>query len=314
MAFTMHSHSGQFCDHAQDTLEAVVQRAVAVGFTTMGLTEHMPRTAVSDLYPEELSGGGGGDDGPPAKLASLASRFAAYLIEARRLQERHADRIRLLIGFETEWIRATEYAPLVLALAADPSIDYFVGSVHHTLGVPIDFDPPTYARAVAAAGGSEEALWERYYDEQLDMLTALRPRVVGHFDLVRLLSGDPARDVRLQWSGVWARVRRNLAAVRAYGGWLECNTSALRKGLAEPYPARPIAEEWRRLGGRWTVSDDSHGVAQVATNYARGADYLRSLGVAEVWTLERTPAVGLGASLTEKKVSLSDFMASLKLD
>lgn len=55
MAFSMHSHSGQFCPgHAVDQLEDIVQRAMAVGFATLGLTEHMPRYDERDLYPEEV--------------------------------------------------------------------------------------------------------------------------------------------------------------------------------------------------------------------------------------------------------------------
>lgn len=55
MAFTMHSHSGQFCPgHAKDQLEDIIERAIALGFTTMGLTEHMPRYSLEDLYPEEV--------------------------------------------------------------------------------------------------------------------------------------------------------------------------------------------------------------------------------------------------------------------
>lgn len=55
MAFTMHSHSGEFCPgHAADTLEAIILRAIALGFQTIGLTEHMPRIHIDDLYPEEV--------------------------------------------------------------------------------------------------------------------------------------------------------------------------------------------------------------------------------------------------------------------
>ncbi|KAL2165096.1 hypothetical protein VTH06DRAFT_392 [Thermothelomyces fergusii] len=269
MAFTMHSHSGQFCPgHAKDQLEDVILRAIEAGFTTIGLTEHMPRTELSDLYPEE-----------------------------------------------GEWIRAA-YGPLTRALAADPAVDYVVGSVHHARGVPVDLDAATYAAAVRACGGSERALFAAYFDEQLAMLRAVRPRVVGHFDLVRLFSAAPGRSLRR----VWARVVRNLDFVRGYGGWLECNTSALRKGLAEPYPQREIAEAWVRMGGRFTFSDDSHGTAQVATHYRRGLDYLESLGVREVWTLERRRKGGSGGAeedeteLVEKSVSIDEFRASLKID
>lgn len=56
MAFTMHSHSGQFCPgHAKDQLEDIIKHAISVGYKTMGLTEHMPRFDLDDLYPEEAS-------------------------------------------------------------------------------------------------------------------------------------------------------------------------------------------------------------------------------------------------------------------
>lgn len=55
MAFSMHSHSGQFCPgHAKDTLEQVIQTAISRGMQTFALTEHMPRNSNSDLYPEEV--------------------------------------------------------------------------------------------------------------------------------------------------------------------------------------------------------------------------------------------------------------------
>ncbi|ROW05361.1 hypothetical protein VSDG_00344 [Cytospora chrysosperma] len=317
MAFTMHSHSGQFCPgHAKDQLEQVVQHAISIGYKTMALTEHMPRTGLEDLYPEEL-------DDPEGSLATLMPRHEAYLLEAQRLQAKYADQIHILIAFEGEFIRPEVYGPLVRELAAHPAIDYFMGSLHHACGVAIDFDKPFYASARDAAGGTEELLYARYYDEQHAMLTTLEPAIVGHFDLIRLLSEEPERDLRAAWpeavsgSGetVWEKVVRNLKVVRSYGGWLECNTSALRKGLAEPYPARAIAEEWLKMGGKFTMSDDSHGIAQVATNYQRALDYLESLGVTEVWTLARTPHPGLKggmkAALKERSVTLADFRQGL---
>ncbi|EFX05619.1 mRNA decapping hydrolase [Grosmannia clavigera kw1407] len=327
MAFTMHSHSGQFCGHAVDRLEEVVQQAIVLGFRTLGMSEHMPRVHVEDLYPEEK-----GED-LQASLVALDRLFEDYVCEALRLREAYADRITILVGFEAEWIHgAADDGVRVQALAARPELDYFVGSVHHVGadGVPIDYDKASYARAVKTSqqkalsvdslsaevkakvvADPEAALYLDYYDQQLAMLQALRPRVVGHFDLVRLLSADPARDCRAAWGGaVWPAIERNLRAVAAAGGWLECNTSALRKGLEEPYPARPIAEAWLRMGGRFTMSDDSHGIGHVATNYRRGLAYLASLGVTEVWTLAR---VASGGGLVEKSVSLNEFAASLKV-
>ncbi|KAI9152067.1 putative histidinol-phosphatase [Paramyrothecium foliicola] len=305
MAFTMHSHSGQFCPgHAKDQLEEVIKYAISVGYKTMGLTEHMPRYHERDLYPEEL-------DDPQASLQVLPERHAAYLVEAQRLQKLYAPQLHILIGFEAEFIRP-EFGPLVRDLFAEsPALDYFIGSVHHVHSIPIDYDAATYASAVAAsARATEEGLFEDYYDLQYEMLRALKPRIVGHFDLIRLMSSQPGRDLR-EWAGVWDRVKRNLALVREQGGMLECNTSALRKGLDEPYPCRLIAEEWLNLGGKFTMSDDSHGIAQVSTNYARALTFLESLGIQEVWTFKRAPHPGFESeqrsTLESVSVPLSAF-------
>jgi histidinol-phosphatase (PHP family) len=127
--------------------------------------------------------------------------------------------------------------------------DLYVGSVHHVHTIPIDFDRPAYERARQQAGGSDEQLFEDYFEAQYDMLQAIKPPVVGHFDLIRLLSDTP-NDTLQRWATVWQRILRNLKLVASYGGALELNTSALRKGLAEPYPKVEVcqvrrAEAWR---------------------------------------------------------------------
>jgi HisJ family histidinol phosphate phosphatase len=98
-----------------------------------------------------------------------------------------------------------------------------------------------YLQARGIAGGTDERLFEDYFDAQLDMLKALRPPVVGHFDLIRLKSDDPNGSFQL-WAGVWERIRRNLDFIAAYGGVLELNSAALRKGMTEPYPKAEICQ------------------------------------------------------------------------
>lgn len=228
-------------------------------------------------------------------------------MEAVRLRQKYLSQIQILIGFEGEWIRPS-YASLISELAASEHVDYFIGSVHHVHEIPIDYDAAFYSKAKATSG-SEEKLYEDYFDSQYEMLKALRPKVVGHFDLIRLLSEQPGRDLR-EWKGVWQRVVRNLQEIVQQGGLMEINSSALRKGLAEPYPARPVCEEYVKLGGKLTLSDDSHGITQVATNFGRAVEYLESLGVEELWLLEGknsgARALGLrSVSLESVKTSLA---------
>lgn len=54
MPHSHHSHSGQFCKHASGLLEDVVLEAIRQGFEIYGLTEHVPRYRLEDLYPEEV--------------------------------------------------------------------------------------------------------------------------------------------------------------------------------------------------------------------------------------------------------------------
>ena len=189
-----------------------------------------------------------------------------------------------MIGFEGEWIRPS-YKDLICELASNQNIDYFIGSVHHVHEIPIDYDRALYVKARNVAGGADERLFEDYFDSQYDMLKALKPKVVGHFDLIRLFSDHPDRDLR-EMNGVWEKAVRNLKLILEQGALMEINSSGLRKGLKEPYPGRSVCEEYLRMGGKLTLSDDSHGIAQVGTNFERAFAYLESLGVKELFLLE----------------------------
>ena len=173
-------------------------------------------------------------------------------------------------------------------------------------GIPIDYGKEFYAKAVTVSGGSDEKCFEAYFDAQNEMLVTLKPRVVGHFDLIRLMSSLPNMPLTTSDS-VWSKVVRNLRVVVEQGGLLEVYSAGLRKGLEEPYPGRAICEVFKEMGGRFTISDDSHGVAQVGTNYARVIEYLRVLGVEVVWTFER-----IEGKLEVRRVSLADVKASFK--
>lgn len=108
---------------------------------------------------------------------------------------------------------------------------------------PIDYDHQMYAQAYKIAGGTDEQLFEDYFDAQYEMLKALKPPIVGHFDVIRLKAKDP--DGALSgWKGVWQKVLRNLDFIAGYGGVLELNSAALRKGMSEPYPKAEVCKAW----------------------------------------------------------------------
>ncbi|KDE09183.1 histidinol-phosphatase (PHP family) [Microbotryum lychnidis-dioicae p1A1 Lamole] len=282
MAISHHSHSGQFCLHANGTLEQVVQTAIAKGFTTFGLTEHVPRSRVQDLYPEEA-------DLTPEDLTTT---FASYLAEAQRLQIHYSAQITLLIGLETESIHPLTLDELEFLLS-DPSspIQYLVGSIHHVSETPIDFDQRTYHTLLSSlpAPTSETRLillFSSYFDAQYDLLVRFKPEVIGHFDLCRLY--DPDQQFK-KYPQVWAKVERNVKQAIGYGALFEINASAFRKGWKTPYPGRDVFELIQSLGGRFTLSDDSHGPQAVGLHYDQTYSYLVEMGLQELWHLAPAP-------------------------
>ncbi|MCJ1302921.1 histidinolphosphatase [Hypocenomyce scalaris] len=268
MPFSHHSHSGQFCGHAKNTLEEMVQTAITRKMQVFTLTEHMPRDQDEDLYPGEADF---------HTCASLFKNFDDYYREAVRLREAYASQIHLLIGVEIDWIRPSSQQ-LIEGLFEKYQLDVFVGSVHHVYTIPIDYDAALYEKARSRGGATDERLFADYFDAQYEMLEALKPPVVGHFDLIRLKSDDPERSFAT-WDRVWQKILRNLEFIAKYGGVLELNSAALRKGMSEPYPKAEICKAFLAKGGRFVLSDDSHGVDQVGLNYGRVLDFVEDVGI-----------------------------------
>lgn len=274
-------HSGEFCDHAQDRLEQLVQGAVALGMATYGLTEHAPRVEPQHVYDEEKALGWDTDH-----LVDLFSRYAA---EAKRLQAAYGDQIELLAGFEAEVIPDGRYVEVMRGLRDQHQLDYMVGSVHWVDGVIIDYTRDRFDRAVEAQGGLER-LALRYYDIAAEMIATLRPEVVGHLDLVRRHGGD---DPALETPAVRERAKAVLDLMKAHDAILDINTAGYRKGLGTPYPAPWLLEAARYTGVACCFGDDAHRVLEVGAGILEAREYLLDHDINEVTVLTRE-AGGLG--------------------
>ncbi len=261
-------HSGQYCDHAQGTLSDIVAAYHAADFECVGLSEHMPPFGDAGLYPDEVGLG--------RSAGWMEARFALYVAEARQLEREYKGRMRILVGMESEWYPGC--AQWVTTLRQYHRLDYIVGSVHHVGGACFDFSKEAYEQARSQCGGMV-ALYVAYFDAQLEMLEALRPEVVGHFDLIRLHDLDYLRT--LSEPEVWARVMRNLEWIGQAGAVLDINARALLKGQPEPYVCAPILDAAARIGVAACYGDDAHGVADVGYGFERVEEALLARGMSE---------------------------------
>jgi histidinol-phosphatase (PHP family) len=243
--FSYHGgHSGEFCGHAKGQLEGVVQAAVDAGFTTYGLSEHAPRFMQQHLYPEEQH----------LVPADLAASFRRYVASALELRARYADRVELLIGFETEALPVADWPDKMRELRRSASFDYIVGSVHSIGDTWVDLNADTTARAAEQCGGWEE-LRSAYFDRLAELVETLEPEVVGHVDLVRRFE---APEFRFSAASL-QHAERVLEAALASGSALEVNAAPFRRGFGPVYPGPQVLARACALGVPVTLGDDSHG-------------------------------------------------------
>ena len=263
-------HSGEFCQHAKDMLEEIIRAYIEKGFAWVGITEHMPPVNDGFLFPDEREAG--------LTATAMMARFDRYMDTCRRLQEKYASQINLLVGFETE--SYSDAIPFAQRLIHTYRPDYIVGSVHHVGDINFDFDLLHYQQAAKAAGGVEE-LYARYFDAQYELITSLKPSVVGHFDLIRIFDAGYAK--RLSNPEIEKRIDRNLHIVKQYGLMLDLNVRAFLKGAREPYISQPILSKAFDLNIPVVPGDDSHGVDTVGKYIKEGISLLETMGFNTQW-------------------------------
>lgn len=271
--FSYHGgHSGEFCDHAKSSLEEVINQAVEVGFTHYGVSEHCPRYREQDLYPGEERLG----------VSGLIEAFKGYAKKAFELQKAYADRIEILVGFETEKLPPEGWLDKMQALREAYPFDYIVGSVHDIDGRWVDYSPQATLELGDDLGGPE-ALRIAYFRSMTDMVERLRPDVVGHLDLVRKYEAPGFAFSQRAFQ----EIETLLEAIKAYGGVLDVNCAAWRNGYGPVYPLPQILERAREMGIRVTLGDDSHGVDLVGVGLEHSLSAIQAAGYTSLSYLTR---------------------------
>jgi len=264
-------HSGQFCNHASDTLEEIVKCYIEKQFTWVGITEHTPVIIEESLYY------------PDEKESSLTpelilERFGNYMQECRRLQKKYQDTIHIFSAMEIETY--TGYEQFVPYLISRFQPDYIVGSVHFVDDIGFDYSPSFYNKAIQNAGDIDE-LYCQYFDQQYEMIKILEPSVIGHFDLIRIF--DKEYKPRLLKPRILKKIERNLELIRKLDLIMDLNLRPMYKGAEEPYISRSILKLARELDIAVIPGDDCHGLNTVGNYLNEGIRILRDLGFNTNW-------------------------------
>lgn len=166
------------------------------------------------------------------KPTDLSDLFDSYVIESRRLQAKYEDRINILVGMETEYIRP-ECIAEIRQLKRKHALEYLVGSIHHVDGMPIDFSADSFAECERALG-TTEVVFRRYYAQQRELISQIEPEVIGHLDKITVFRPDFKPS-----SHVIEAMKKNVKIAIDYGALFEVNTAGYAK-IGRPYPSEEI--------------------------------------------------------------------------
>jgi histidinol-phosphatase (PHP family) len=245
-----HMHT-PLCRHAAGEPAEYAARAVAVGLTEIGFSDHSPmrRDDFDDwrMRSDQLDEYVGKVRGAQAQFPQLTIRLALE--------------VDFLPGQEG-WIRE---------LAARHPWDYFIGSVHYVSDSWAVDDPRKLS------GWKSRDPWDVWsvYFERLTMAaeTGLF-EILGHADLPKKFGCRPDRDCTPLYE-------RFLNAAKTHDCAIELNTAGLRKDCKEIYPSRRILDLAFQTGVPITFGSDAHAPQEVGIHFAEAVQLAREVGYGE---------------------------------
>jgi histidinol-phosphatase (PHP family) len=269
-------HVGTGRDHVKhgiDDVEAVIERAVALGFPSLSFVIHSPRLT-SFRYQSERD--------TEVKFIRGDAAFFSYAPTMEALKQRYRERIRLRYGIELEWMGPE------LGLQWNRSklfqaygVDFVIGSVHFSYqGIPYDGSRQDTERLIKLRGGLEP-FWAGYLDEMIEMIDTSWEmiHVVGHLDLPKLYAPLPEamKDVEHSAHLLARRMRTLLEMISDLNLALDVNLSGLRKGCGL-YPDLQFLQRARQLHIPIAIGSDSHSIHEIGREYARGIELAKEAG------------------------------------
>jgi histidinol-phosphatase (PHP family) len=245
-----HMHT-PLCRHASGEPAEYAARAVTLGFTEIGFSDHSPmRRDDFDNWRMRLD-----------QLDEYVEKINAVRKDFPSLTIKLALEVDYLPGHE-EWIRE---------LAGRHSWDYFIGSVHY-VSDSWDIDNPNKLSEWKKRDPYE--VWSTYFDWLTRAAESGLFEIIGHADLPKKFGIYPKQDCTPLFERfLQAAAKKNVA--------MELNTAGLRKDCKEVYPSRQIVQLAREKGVAITFGSDAHAAAEVGMSFAEAVQLARSAGYQE---------------------------------
>jgi histidinol-phosphatase (PHP family) len=245
-----HMHT-PLCRHARGEPGEYARRALALGLTEIGFSDHSPMMR---------------DDFDAWRMR--LDQLDEYVENIRRVQ-RDFPRLATRLALEVDYL--PDHEDWIRDLAARHPWDYLIGSVHYLPGNwAVDHPdnlPDWKTRDVWE-------IWSSYFDRLTKAAASGLFDVIGHPDLPKKFGYKPTRDCTPLYEAF-------LASASQRGCALDINTAGLRKTCAEIYPSREFLRLAFDRGVPITFGSDAHAPEEVGMNFREALRLARSVGYRE---------------------------------
>jgi histidinol-phosphatase (PHP family) len=245
-----HMHT-PLCRHASGEPVEYAHRAVELGLTEIGFSDHSP-------MPQ--------DDFDDWRM--LDRQLDEYVAKVRLAQETFPQ-LTIRLALEADYLPGHE--KWIRQLAKRHPWDYLIGSVHY-VSDSWDIDNPAKLSEWKKRDAFE--VWQVYF-ERLTLAAESRLfDIIGHADLPKKFGIRPARSCRPLF-------KQFVISAAEAGCAIELNTAGLRKDCREIYPCAELLDLAFRKNVPITFGSDAHAPGEVGMNFDEAVELARSVGYRE---------------------------------
>lgn len=246
----LHMHT-PLCRHARGEPVEYARRALELGFTEIGFSDHSPMR--EDNF----------DD-----WRMRFDQLDEYVESVRKAQSAFPQ-LTIRLALEVDYLPGQE--KWIRELAARHPWDYFIGSVHY-VSDSWAIDNPQQLSEWKSRDAWE--VWSAYFDRLTMAAETGLFEIIGHADLPKKFGFRPSQDC----TPLYARF---LDAAKKMNCALDVNTAGLRKDCKEIYPSRKILELAFAKGVPISFGSDAHAPEEVGMNFAEAMQLVQSVGYRE---------------------------------
>ena len=265
--FDMHTHSSYSPD-AEDSAEAMCEKAAELGLEVYALTDHCD---CNFWYPTEHYFTDK-QDVTDAMMYGAGEYAENSIAEQVRLKEKFAGRLDLRVGVELG--QPLQYPEGAEKMAADPRLDFIIGSHHMNSGCD-DFYYLDYSKMSAE---QLDKLLTDCFLQMLEMCKWGKFDVLGHLTYpLRYICGE--HNVAVDILKYEELIRSIFKTLISNGKGIEVNTSGLRQKYGQTFPSFELVKLYRELGGEIiTFGSDAHRTSDLGKGITDGVELAKSAG------------------------------------